>query len=160
MHMLREVMEPLGVEKTEALADSPFISILRQIQQQFAGHTLSTHDLQHALEAQLPADARYDGKKSLDWFFQGWVNGDSVPKLELRDVHVDSRRGVAAGKILQREADKDLITLVPLYAARGDGAPVLVARIFADGEETTFRLKLPAGANRLLLDPYNTILRR
>jgi hypothetical protein len=32
--------------------------------------------------------------------------------------------------------------------------------VFADGEQTSFRLPVPAGAKRLLLDPHQTVLRQ
>ena len=32
----------------------------------------------------LPPALRYEGKTSLDWFLDGWINGTSLPKLELK----------------------------------------------------------------------------
>lgn len=160
MYMLHSVISGPAAEHAPK-ADDPFIAALRDVQQEFAGKTLSTTDLERALEKNLPADARYEGKASLDWFFDSWVNGDSVPRLELRDVHLDRRNGTASGTLKQEEASKDSITLVPIYAERGGNQPpVLVGRVFADGVESSFRLKLPTGATKLVIDPYNTILRR
>jgi hypothetical protein len=34
----------------------------------------------------------------------------------------------------------------------------LLGRVFADGEETTFRLESPAGVHKLVLDPEQTVL--
>jgi hypothetical protein len=30
--------------------------------------------------------------------------------------------------------------------------------VFADGEESSFRIAAPAGAHKIVLDPYDTIL--
>ena len=72
-----------------------------------------------------------------------------------------SRSGTAVvtGKILQKDAPEDLVTSVPIYAATA-GQPVYVGRVFADGEETSFRFTVPPGTHRLLLDPFQAVLRQ
>jgi hypothetical protein len=35
---------------------------------------------------------------------------------------------------------------------------VFLGRVFADGEESTFRIKAPAGVRKLVVDPNETIL--
>jgi hypothetical protein len=59
---------------------------------------------------------------------------------------------------VQKEAPQDLVTSVPVYAAMGSKQMVLLGRVFADGEESTFRLTAPAGAHKIVLDPYGTVL--
>ena len=51
------------------------------------------------------------------------------------------------------------MTSVPVYA-RVEKDLVLLGRVFADGEETGFRLNAPAGAKGIVLDPYDTVLKR
>ena len=54
-----------------------------------------------------------------------------------------------------------MVTSVPLYAVIADKKqPVLVARVFADGNESTFRVKAPVGTRKLLIDRYQTVLAR
>jgi hypothetical protein len=103
---------------------------------------------------------RYEGKASLDWFLDGWVNGTSLPRLELQNVKFAAKANatVVTGIIRQKDAPVDLVTSVPLYAVVAGKAPVLLGRIFADGAETPFRLSAPAGTHKLLLDPNGTIL--
>jgi hypothetical protein len=36
--------------------------------------------------------------------------------------------------------------------------PVLLGRVFADGEETSFHLPAPAGTHKIVLDPNETVL--
>jgi hypothetical protein len=136
--------------------------VLRALQRDYAGRELSTQDFQRALEKNLPADLRYEGKPSLDWFFGSWVNGNAIPKLELKDAHIALRRGalVATGTVTQQEAPNDLVTSVPLYAVTSSGQQLYAGRVFADGSESSFRLAVPAGTRKLLLDPFQTILRR
>ena len=67
---------------------------------------------------------------------------------------------MVSGTIVQREAPKDLVTPVPMYAIVSGKQPVLLGRVFADGEESTFRLTAPAGTRKVVLDPYDTVLTR
>ncbi|HTC79743.1 MAG TPA: M1 family aminopeptidase [Terriglobales bacterium] len=158
MHMLRGL---LGGDTERSAAQ--FFDILRRLQQRFAGQVISTLDFQHALEEELPESLRFEGRKSLEWFFDSWVNGVAIPRMVVRDVRFSARsKGlVASGTLIQQDAGRDLVTSVPIYARTlTSPQPVFAGRIFADGEETTFRLAVPAGAKELLVDPYNTILRQ
>lgn len=158
LHMLRHLLRDPG---RPAAGDVLFHQALRSLDQRSPGAPLSTSDLQAAFERVLPPHAYFDGRKALDWFFEEWVNGSAVPQLELAGV-VIARRGqrlLATGRILQKHAPRTLVTPVPLYA-QVDGRQVFLGRVFADGEETSFRLPVPAGTRGLLLDPQQTVLRR
>jgi hypothetical protein len=108
----------------------------------------------------LPVQLRYEGKVSLDWFLDGWVNGTSLPRLELQSVKFapKGRAIVASGVIRQKDAPEDLVTSVPIYAIVSGRAPVLAGRVFADGAESSFHLTVPAGTHKVVLDPNGTIL--
>jgi hypothetical protein len=51
-----------------------------------------------------------------------------------------------------------LVTSVPVYAAMAGKQTVLLGRVFADGEESSFHLPAPAGTHKIVLDPNGTIL--
>jgi len=142
--------------------DDAFFQVMRKLYQAHLGGTFSTYDLQRAFEEALPRSSWHDGRQSLDWFFEGWVNGAAIPRLSLESVRISTRAGktVAAGKLMQSDASDSLVTAVPIYAEREPGKLVYVGRVFADGVETAFRLPVPASARRLVLDPYQTILRQ
>jgi hypothetical protein len=91
---------------------------------------------------------------------EGWVNGTSIPKLELRAVKFTPKGtgSVVSGTILQKAAPENLVTSVPIYAQVAGKQIVLLGRVFADGEESSFQLPAPAGAHKILLDPNETIL--
>ncbi|MGA9386333.1 MAG: hypothetical protein WBV63_15020, partial [Candidatus Sulfotelmatobacter sp.] len=124
------------------------------------GKTISTRELLNVFAEDLPPSLRYEGKASLDWFLEGWVNGTSLPRLELQGVKFTAKANasVVSGVIVQKEAPEDLVTFVPVYAVVSGKAPVLVGRVFADGGETPFHLSVPTGTHKLLLDPNGTIL--
>ena len=51
------------------------------------------------------------------------------------------------------------MTSVPIFAELAGGKRVLVQRVFADGHESHFELKVPQGTRRLLADPEKKLLR-
>jgi aminopeptidase N len=165
-HMLRYILRDAALRPRPGVkasaAEEPFVRVLRVLQQRFAGRVMTLRDVQQAFEEDLPPSLRYEGRKSLDWFFDGWVNGTAIPHLQLVNTKF-VRKGnflVATGTIRQDDAPDDLVTSVPVYAQAGAKTPVLLGRVFADGGETQFRLRAPAGSRKLLLDPYQTVLDR
>ena len=147
-------------KSTAASGDALFRKVLRDLLQRSAGQMITTSDVQKAFEQELPRSLWYEGKKSLDWFFEDWVNGTAVPRLELSNVKILRRNGApyATGTVLQKDAPEDLTTSVPIYAVVGSGPPLLLGRVFADGAQTAFRFPVPAGTRRLLVDPHRTVL--
>jgi len=65
---------------------------------------------------------------------------------------------LVSGTILQKDAPSDLITSVPIYAVMPGKQAVLLGRVFADGEESSFHLSAPSGTHKIVLDPYDTVL--
>jgi hypothetical protein len=165
VHMLRHLLldskPSKAVRPRRTSTDDPFFQVLRAILERHREGEISTADLKRAFEQALPEPAQFQKRKSLDWFFEQWVDGTALPRLELADVNISRKPGavVATGKILQKEAPEHLITSIPLYAA-GTGKPVLLGRIFAEGAETEFRFTVPPDTKKLLLDPYQTVLTR
>jgi hypothetical protein len=171
-HMLRYIMRDAvlaGVSKkggpsiSEAQADAPFFRALNKIRQRFQEKSLTTREMLQAFEEELPQSLWYEGKQSLDWFYDGWVNGTTLPHFELQAAKFTPKPGGTAvavtGLIVQDEtnAPRDLVTPVPVYAVL-PGKTVLLGQVFADGPETTFRLSAPPGTRKILLDPYQTLL--
>lgn len=139
--------------------DAAFFAVLRSMQERFDGRAMSTADMKAAFEAALPPDLRFEGKRSLDWFFDEWVNGTAVPLIELRNVRFSPDRAHATFSITQKACQASLVTSVPVYAEMKDGSLRFLKRVFAEGEESDFRLATPAGVSKLVLDPYRSILR-
>src|SRR5260370_22416764 len=147
VHMLRTLLRQAGDGKSDAL----FFSALQGLLSKSTNHKISTLDLQCAFEQVLPPALHYEGKKSLDWFFDSWVNGTSIPEFNLEKVRVTGKAGVkVSGLIRQRHADKDLVTAVPVFAVQPDGTSRFLAFVFVDEEETKFILSAPAGTKALL----------
>jgi len=162
-HMLRMMMKDAAAQagpRNDSGPDEPFLRALKQAREHYEGKSINTQELLDIFAENLPPSVRYEGKKSLDWFLDGWVNGTSLPKFELKAVKLTPKGAglTVSGTILQKEAPQDLVTSVPVYAVTTGRQTVLLGRVFADGEESSFRLTAPAGTHKILLDPYGTIL--
>ena len=89
------------------------------------------------------------------------MRGNSVPKIELEKV-VFRRHGgatVASFSVRQQQCPESLVTSVPVFAELEGGERIFVQRVFADGYESHFELKVPRGTRRLLVDPEKKLLR-
>jgi Peptidase family M1 domain len=158
IHMLRTMLREAG----GGASDAVFFSALKSLLAAAPNHKVSTLDLQRAFEQVMPASLSYEGKKSLDWFFDSWINGNSIPRFSLEGVHMTPAAGKlkVTGNILQDHAARDMVTAVPLYVVDGLGKSRFLAFVFADDPKTEFTLIAPAGAKQILLDPEETLLRR
>ena len=163
IHMLRCMMRDGERKSTgpQNVNDAAFLRALRKLRNEYETKPASTADLIRVFESELPSSLRYEGRKSLDWFYDGWVNGSSIPGYSLHDVKfTDHAAGmVATGVIVQEHAPDSLVSAVPIYAAVA-GKNVFLARVFAEGGETQFRLSAPPGTRKLLVDPEQTLLSR
>ena len=160
IHMLHEMFR----DHASKDPDARFNAAIKQLISQLDGKSISNHDLQAAFEAHLPAELRYEEKDSLDWFFDGWVNGSAVPGFALKSVRASVRKsGVTfTGTITESDAPESLVTSVPIYAESQDlqATPIYLGRVFVDEPETSFTIAAPPGSRKLLLDPLRTVLRK
>jgi hypothetical protein len=164
-HMLRSMLADaaeLDARKNPSLkqAEEPFVRSLRKFRERYQGKAVSTRELLNVFAEDMPESLRYEGKASLDWFLDGWVNGTSLPRLQLHAVKFATKANVTVvtGMIRQDDGPPELVTSVPIYAVTSSKTPVLLGRAFADGPESSFHFSAPAGTHKLLLDPYGTIL--
>jgi len=158
IHMLRTMLRQASGGNSDAL----FFSALKGLLAKSENHKISTSDLQRAFEQVLPRSLIYDRQKSLDWFFDGWVNGASVPQFSLENVRMTATATAVkvSGTVQQSNGAQGLVTAVPLYAVTTEGKQRFLAFVFADEPKTEFTLTAPVGTKQLLLDPEGTVLRR
>ncbi|HEY1271062.1 MAG TPA: M1 family aminopeptidase [Terriglobales bacterium] len=166
-HMLRHMLLDAEVKRRPkgtgdlSLSDEPFVQGLRKVRERYAGKDITTADLLAVFEEQLPPSLRYESRKSLDWFLEGWVQGTALPRFSLQGVKYVPKNGATfvSGTIVQHDAPVDLVTAVPVYAVFGS-KQILLSQVFVDSKETSFHLTAPAGTKRLAVDPYRTLLTR
>jgi hypothetical protein len=165
-HMLRSMLQDAaaaGDGSTPSTGEEPFVRSLRKLRNRYGGRAITTRELFDVFAEDLPPSARYEGKASLDWFLDSWVNGTSVPRLELQQVKFSQKanRLLVTGILRQEdgmEGARNLVTSVPVYALVSGKVARFLGRVFADGSETPFRFSAPLGAHKLLLDPNETVL--
>jgi len=161
-HMLRTMMRDSEPTREKSGSENePFVRALRRLRERYAGKPVSTREMLGVFQEDLPRSLWYDGHKSLDWFYDEWVNGTAIPRFELRGVKYADKESatIVTGTILQKDGPNDLVTPVPLYAVRG-GKLVFLKRVFADGPETSFHVTAPLGTRSTVLDPNQTLLAR
>jgi len=164
-HMLRTLMRDGERRERNRAAgeegDEPFLRALRRVRERYEGKFISTRELLAVFEEELPPSLWYEGHRSLDWFYETWINGTAIPRFELHNLKYLDQEGTATvrGVIWQKDAPKDLVTSVPLYASRG-GKLVWLGRVFADGPETPFLIHAPVGTRKIVVDPDETLLAR
>jgi hypothetical protein len=165
LHMLRNMMliaAPKGANAdSTSVRDEPFIRALRKVRERYEGKPITTRELLRVLEEDLPRPLWFEGHKSLDWFYDGWISGTAIPRFEVHGVKfVDTASGTSiTGTLLQEDAPDDLVTPVPLYVFHA-GQMTLLGQVFADGPETPFQLTAPLGVRKILIDPKQTLLTR
>jgi hypothetical protein len=158
--MLNDAARQEAGQKQSASTDEPFVRALRKVRERYEGRSISTGELMNVFAEELPPALRFEGKKSLDWFVEGWINGTALPKFELKSVKFAPKGTglLVSGTIVQTDAPEDLVTSVPIYAVATGKQLVLLGRVFADGTESAFHVAAPAGTHKIVLDPYETIL--
>ena len=170
LHMLRTTMRdaqskgPSVAISSRKMEDEPFLRALHRLRKDYEDKAVSTSELMHVFESELPPSLWYEGHKSLDWFYESWINGTAIPTFELKDLKftdADKGKGLTQvrGTIVQEQAPDTLVTAVPLYVSIG-GKNIFLKRIFAEGQETQFHISAPAGARKLVIDPEQTLLSR
>jgi hypothetical protein len=160
LHMLRTMFRDASrtAENPDG-SDQVFLALLRGLYDRYQGKEITNADFERAAEDVLPTSLWFEGHKSLDWFFEGWVNGTAFPHFEIKDARFSARTGksVVTATLRQIDAPDDLVTSLPVYGLVGD-SKVYLGRVFAEGPETRITLPVPPNVKRLILDPYQTVL--
>jgi len=169
-HMLRTMLRDAEMNakpdprtgKKPSTGEEPFFRVLRKLRERYEGKYINNRIVQQVFEEEVPESLRFDGRKSLEWFFDEWINGTAIPKIESADVKLTKAPGkvTVTGKLKQEDAPPELVTSVPIYGVLAGKNLTYLGRVFVDGPESTFRLTAPAGVTKIDVDPYLTILRR
>ncbi|HYV74205.1 MAG TPA: M1 family aminopeptidase [Candidatus Binatia bacterium] len=157
-HMLREMFrDGSRTPENPEGSDDVFVGVLRSIYQRYQGREITNAELESELEAVLPKSLWFENRRSLDWFFDGWVNGTVFPHFEIKDARFSGATGKVTATVQQVDAPDDLVTSIPVYGMAGE-SKVYLGRVFAEGPETRITLSVPPSVKRLVLDPGQTVL--
>ena len=160
MHMLREMFRDASRSSEDPSgSDAAFLALIRSLYQRYQEKEITNADFEREVEAALPRSLWFENRRSLDWFFDGWVNGTVFPRFDLKNVRFSSSSGTSSVTAILRQLDApdDLVTSIPVFGVVGDNK-IYLGRVFAEGGETRFTLAVPPAVKRLSLDPYQAVL--
>ena len=89
-----EKLERAAPGRAKEFEDGRFLAALREFGRRYDRSTATTDDFRKVLEEFLPLRARFEGAKGLNWFFDEWVRGSSVPEIRLKQIAI-KRQGEA-----------------------------------------------------------------
>lgn len=120
LHMLRMAM----MDPRKANGDEAFIAMMKDFAATYSGKSPTTGDFQRVAEKHVPPKLKLTGDGTLDWFFDQWVRGTTIPritsKLELKGAGDGKYR--ISGTIAQSEVPEDFAVIVPVYMTFEKGA--------------------------------------
>ena len=120
IHMLREMFRDASrTSENPEGSDEVFLGLLRTIYERYQGHEITNADFQAQVEAVLPRSLWFENRRSLDWFFDVWVNGMVLPRFEIKDAKfaTGTAKPSVSATIRQVDAPDDMVTSVPVYGS-------------------------------------------
>lgn len=162
-----------------APADARFFAFLRAFRRAYQGRAASTADFAGVAGRFVPPRlVKIGGQGGWGWFFREWVDGTGIPRYRVTQLHAvrlprsrhSGSRWALEGMLLQSRVPLTFTMPVPLYlpgrcAAQQPCVPRYLGTVVSQGASTEFQLPLPpdavpAPSPRVMIDPYDTILRR
>jgi len=140
----------------------PFFDMMRDFVQRFKWKTASTEDFFAVANEHLkdtPLAQKY-GYKSLNWFFQQWVEGTGLPSYKLKyHIESDAKGPILKGDLLQEGLPDNANWFMPLpLVIHFPGDKIARGTIAAQGLHTAINIRLPQIPDKVELDPDMWIL--
>jgi len=148
LHMLRQMMYDY-----QQGTDERFLRMMQDYVSQGAGKDATTIDFQHIAE-------RHVGS-SLDWFFDQWVYGVTIPRYEYswRVEPAGAERWIVHGQIDQFDTDSTFTAIMPVTYVFDEGRRTVLQRV--TGPQTTFSTPpLDLKPRQVVFNDYHSILCR
>lgn len=161
LHMLRMAMQ----DRSKPNPDAPFIEMMTDFAQTYAGKNASTADFQRMVEKHLPASMNLTRNGKINWFFEQWVYGTAIPKLDSKFTVTDSGNGKykITGTVTQSQVTDNFVSIVPIYVTFEKGAYARVASLPVVGNQTKpieFEAPLPRAPKDVSINNMHDVLAR
>jgi hypothetical protein len=155
IHMLRMMLR-----NPEAPgADARFQQFLHFVLTEYRYKTLSNADFQKSVEKFMTPAMDLEGSHKMDWFFEEWVQGTSIPHYVVEfSSKAQGKDFLVTGKLKQEDTSEEFTAPVPLYVARSQLKPVFLGVVDTLGRETPFRFRSQIPVTKILIDPNMTVL--
>ena len=104
-----------------------------------------------------------DGK--INWFFDQWVYGTAIPKLDSKFTVTDSGNGKykISGTVTQSQVPDNFVSVVPIYLSFDKGAFAKIASLPMIGNQTKpidFEAPLPRAPKGVTINNMHDVLAR
>jgi len=131
----------------------------------YAGKNPSTDDFKRIVEKHAPPKLRLTDNGTLDWFFDQWVRGTTIPRLaaKLNAVPAAGGKYHIFGTITQSEVTDDFAVLVPVYITYDKGAVSRLGGIRLVGnmsQAVDLEVSLPKRPKSVVINAMHDILTR
>ena len=139
-----------------------FIDMMHDFVESHRDHLASTETFKAVAEKHMTKLMDVERNGRLDWFFNEWVYGTSVPKyhFEYQVTPADGGKVKVHMSITQSEVDDHFVMLVPIFADFGKGM-IRIGQVGVSGNSTrTADTTLPAQPKKMALNYYKDILER
>jgi aminopeptidase N len=148
LEMLRTLME----DSTLPEPDTRFISMMRDFVSTYAAKNASTEDFRRVVEKHMG--------QPMDWFFDQWIYGTEIPRLEFSYQLKDAPAGKTVVEITlrQSEVSDSFVTLVPFYLHLSGQARRLGLLRIKGSNTTTSEIMLPSRPEEITLDDNHSLL--
>jgi aminopeptidase N len=139
--------------------DAPFKQAMHDLVNSYRNQPASTEDFKAVMERHFPPWLDVDGNHRLDWFFNAYVYGTSIPRYTVTsDFGKQGEETTVHFKLTQSEVPSDFEMLVPIYLQSEDHKVFLLGRAKMIGTTTveqTVKLGKLTSAPKQLLVNYN-----
>ena len=146
LQMLRNMMIDFRTMKEDA-----FATMMQDFYQQYRSRSASTRDFQRVVERHLD--------QPMDWFFDEWVNGTSIPTyvLSWHAERTSNSQYLLKVRVRQEDVPKEFVMPVPLTIELASGGHVTI-RVVVRGLVAEAELQVPAEPTKLELNPVASVL--
>ena len=139
--------------------DAPFKQAMHDLVNSYRNQPASTEDFKAVMERHLPTWLDVDRNHRLDWFFNAYVYGTSIPRYTVTsEFSKQGEETTVHFRLTQSEVPSDFEMLVPLYLQSEDHHVILLGRARMIGSTTveqTVKLGKLTSAPKQLLVNYN-----
>ncbi|MCI0351875.1 MAG: hypothetical protein L0Z53_20840 [Acidobacteriales bacterium] len=157
LHMLRMLMW------NPQTGDQKFKVMMRDFTQTYANRVATTEDFKAIVEKHMTPDLDLLGNRKMDWFFDPYVYGTTLPNYKLEHSFESGANGLVLNvKLTQSNVDENFRMRVPLYLDFGNNKVTRLGAATLVGN-TTFQQQIPLGnlkdkPKRAVLNYYSDVL--
>ncbi|MEJ2540098.1 MAG: M1 family aminopeptidase [Gemmatimonadota bacterium] len=147
IHMLRNLLMDM-----DTMDETAFKELMKDVATRFRGGRISTREFQQVVEDHL-------GGTDMQWFFDQWVHGTSVPtyRWATRGEEVEGGYRLTL-RVRQEDVPEDFKMVVPVTLSFGDDGVATVRVMVTDREMEVDLPLLPQEPEEVIFNDYQSVL--